>query len=264
MQELKLDSKPADKNNEIIIVEVSGYVDQSNSHELQKLFDDILESSVYKVIVDFSDLFYMSSAGWGIFVGEVKRFRDHGGDIRLAAMRPDIYDVYQMLEFYHILDDFNTVLEAAHSFDENLTHLDLMEEDKNDMDNVIKNAQIPEKADEIVEIDSEKREDAAYEEDKVAETPPDATTDTEANNEPEIDLVPQKLEHTIKLSQLPLQAKIRRVVADNPMLGLIGIRRALSNDHFGNVKIGWFRLWYLMKELDLNSKAKRYRFYRSC
>ena len=28
----------------------------------------------------------MSSAGWGIFVGEVKRFREKGGDIKLVNM----------------------------------------------------------------------------------------------------------------------------------------------------------------------------------
>ena len=89
------------------MVELDGHIDQSNSHQLQKMFDNILQSGCSKVIVDFNRLFYMSSSGWGVFVGEIKRFRDLEGDIKLTNMNPEIYDVYQMLEFYHIFDDYN-------------------------------------------------------------------------------------------------------------------------------------------------------------
>ncbi len=129
MEKIQIDSKFADKNGEIMIVELGGHVDQSNSFQLQKMFDDIIESKVFKVIVDFKSLHYMSSAGWGIFVGEVKRFRENGGDIRLAAMNPEINDVYQMLEFYHILDDFTTVEEAAASFESDDDVLDIVDDD---------------------------------------------------------------------------------------------------------------------------------------
>lgn len=116
MEQVQIDSKFADKHGEIMVVELGGHIDQSNSYQLQKMFDNIIQSGCFKVIVDFTKLYYMSSAGWGVFIGEIKRFRDNSGDIKLASMNPDIYDVYQMLEFYHILEDYTTVQEAALSF----------------------------------------------------------------------------------------------------------------------------------------------------
>jgi anti-sigma B factor antagonist len=60
---------------------------------------------------------YISSAGWGIFIGEIKEIRNHGGDLKLAGMVPDVYEVFQLLEFQSILDAFPTTEEAVRAFD---------------------------------------------------------------------------------------------------------------------------------------------------
>ena len=116
MNEIVIDTQFADQKGDIVIIKLSGFIDQTNSFGLQRTFDDILASGCNKIIIDFSYVLYISSAGWGIFVGEIKRFRDEGGDIKLANMTPDIYEVYQMLEFYHIFEDYNSIESAIQSF----------------------------------------------------------------------------------------------------------------------------------------------------
>ncbi len=116
MEGLKIKTNFYVNNNDIIIVELGGYVDQTNSAEVEKVISDILKSGKRKIIFDLSELVYMSSAGWGIFVGEIKTVRDQEGDIKLAAMTPEVYEVFQMLEFYHIIQDYVTVQEAVASF----------------------------------------------------------------------------------------------------------------------------------------------------
>ena len=90
MEQVQIESKFAGKHGEIMVLELSGHIDQSNSYQLQKMFDNIIHSGCFKVIVDFGKLYYMSSAGWGVFIGEIKRFRDNGGDIKLANMNVGI------------------------------------------------------------------------------------------------------------------------------------------------------------------------------
>ena len=68
----------------------------------------------------------------------------------------------------------------------------------------------------------------------------------------------------VKLTELPVAEKIKKVISENPIVTLFQIKKIISHDHFGNTKISTFKLWRLLRALDLNSKEKRYRYYRSC
>ncbi len=269
MEKLKIDSKFADQSGEIMVVELGGHVDQSNSYQLERLFDNIIESGCYRVIVDFSKVYYMSSAGWGVFVGEIKRFRDRGGDIKLANMNPDIYEVYQMLEFYHILDDYPSVEAAAAAFKKDQEEIDMVideieeEEKEKVQEQPQPSAQDTEETVEEIELEEivpEKEEEEKIEETKEI-TP---ITSTEFGKETVHEFIPTSLQTDVKLADLPLPEKIKRVIAQNPLIGIWGIRKILRHEHFGRTKVGIFKLYKILRDLDLNTKAKRYRFYRSC
>ncbi|MHB2147432.1 STAS domain-containing protein [Calditrichota bacterium LG25] len=267
MEKLQIDSKFADQSGEIMVVELGGHVDQSNSYQLERLFDNIIESGCYRVIVDFSKVYYMSSAGWGVFVGEIKRFRDRGGDIKLANMNPDIYEVYQMLEFYHILDDYPSVEAAAAAFKKDQEEIDLVIDEIEEGESEEATAappETPEQEESIEEIDLEEIvADSAKTKDKEkSETTPISSTDF--GKEAVHDFVPTSLHTDVKLADLPLPEKIKRVIAQNPLIGIWGIRKILRHEHFGRTKVGIFKLYKILRDLDLNTKAKRYRFYRSC
>lgn len=267
MENIQINSKFADKNGEIMIIDLSGHVDQSNSLQLQKTFDDIIDSSVFKIVVNFNDLQYMSSAGWGIFVGEVKRFRENGGDIKLAAMNPEINDVYQMLEFYHILDDYQTVEEASAAFGTEDDVLDIVSENEGIKD--LPKIKAKTENDDTAEIDL--TDDIEEKEDTIKEGPKDkadviemipSVSSGKTLGSSKVAFNPIKTD--VKLAELPVAEKIKKVISENPIVTLFQIKKIISHDHFGNTKISTFKLWRLLRALDLNSKEKRYRFYRSC
>ncbi|RMH60182.1 MAG: anti-sigma factor antagonist [Calditrichaeota bacterium] len=264
--QIQIDSKFADKQGEIMIVELGGHVDQTNSFQLEKMFEDILESQVFKVIVDFKELHYMSSAGWGIFVGEVKQFREHGGDIKLACMSPEIADVFNMLEFYHILEDYQTVEEAARAFDGDEDILDLTEGVAGAGDVPKSTASEAEQEEIQVEDGAEHESDEKLEMDtgEVIEMVPNVAAPAPKEFVPP-GVVFNPLERTdVKLDELPLTEKIKKVVAENPLVTPWQIKKILKHEQFGHTRVSIFKLWRLLKELDLNSREKRYRFYRSC
>lgn len=272
MEKITIDSKFADQDGEVMVVELGGHVDQSNSYQLQKMFDSIIQSGCFKVIVDFKNLFYMSSAGWGVFVGEIKRFRENGGDIKLATMNPEIYDVYQMLEFYHILDDYPRVEDAAASFGKDTDELDLVpnEPDEHEPipmpvpeDTAIEEIDLT-KDEKTIEMDvteSRDKKDAVAE---VIDFIPNGGQGSSFKEGTSKEFIPHTLQKDVKLAELPKAEKVKRVVAENPLVGIWGIRRVLRHEHFGKTRMGIFELWRLLRDLDLNNKHKRYRYYRSC
>jgi anti-sigma B factor antagonist len=95
---------------------VSGYLDTTTAGELETALYGLLDREVFKIVVDLSGVNYISSAGWGIFIGEIKRIRNHGGDLKLAGMVGDVHEVFQLLEFHSILEAHTTTQEAIGAF----------------------------------------------------------------------------------------------------------------------------------------------------
>lgn len=100
----------------VSVLKVSGYLDTTTAGELENALYGLLDRNAYRIVVDLSGVNYISSAGWGIFIGEIKRIRNHGGDLKLAGMVGDVYEVFQLLEFHSILESYPTSQEAVNAF----------------------------------------------------------------------------------------------------------------------------------------------------
>lgn len=264
MEKLFADTKYIDESGEIIVLELGGYVDQSNNHQVEKLFENIIDSGCYKVIVDFSKVTYMSSAGWGVFIGEIKRFRDRGGDIKLANMNPDLYEVFQMLEFYHIFEDYSSIAAAKESFMDHQGEMDLVT-DEEQTEKTLEAKSLSEETEESVEeIDLE----YILSDGKSTEAETQFSQSEAKVNSDNKSKVSQQdfvlLHKESKLADLPLQEKIKRIIAQNPLVNIFQIRKILKHEHFGHTRVGIVKLYKILRDMDLHTKAKRYRFYQSC
>jgi len=107
---------PGSNANNVSILSVSGYLDTTTASELESALLGLVRKGMYRVVVDLSGVNYISSAGWGIFIGEIKEIRSHGGDLKLAGMIGEVREVYQLLEFHSILQDFDTTDDAVAAF----------------------------------------------------------------------------------------------------------------------------------------------------
>lgn len=94
------------QNRGVSVLRVSGYVDTTTSPELERRMQALLREKRYHIVVDLSRVEYISSAGWGIFISEIREIREHGGDLKLAGMVADVREVFDLLEFENILQAF--------------------------------------------------------------------------------------------------------------------------------------------------------------
>jgi anti-sigma B factor antagonist len=93
-------------NRGVSILRVSGYVDTTTSPELERRMQALLREKRYHIVVDLSRVEYISSAGWGIFISEIREIREQGGDLKLAGMIADVREVFDLLEFENILQSY--------------------------------------------------------------------------------------------------------------------------------------------------------------
>lgn len=106
----------AAKNPVVSVLRVSGYVDTTTSPDLERRLQALLRENRYHIVVDLAGVEYISSAGWGIFISEIREIREQGGDLKLAGMIADVREVFDLLEFENILQAYPDAELAVSSF----------------------------------------------------------------------------------------------------------------------------------------------------
>lgn len=226
MEGIQVSTEIAGSRNHISIIKVGGYIDTTTSSELERALDSLLKQGRFFIIVDLGNVDYISSAGWGIFISEIKSIRENGGDLKLVRMVPDVYEIFELLEFHHILDVYDTVDEAINKFE------------------MLEAAGKPV----AKEITLPQAEPAQAE----AQQPEVKTEEAVA--------VAEETSEEINPASLSLQEKIKMIVKENPTYGALKIKRELNMIKYGFTRIGWMKVRAELKRLKLNSTARRYKF----
>jgi anti-sigma B factor antagonist len=117
MEGIQVSVEKVGSQGEVSVIRVGGYIDTTTSAELERALDSLLKTGVVHVIIDLVNVDYISSAGWGIFISEIKGIRERGGDLKLVRMIPDVYEVFELLEFHYILKAYDSIEEAIRDFD---------------------------------------------------------------------------------------------------------------------------------------------------
>ena len=104
--------------NDASEVRVDGVIDTATATQLEEVFDSLLKRGRYRIVVDLAGVDYVSSAGWGIFISNIRDVRANDGDIKLANMIPNVYEIYDLLEFDNVLRAYESVEDARADFGE--------------------------------------------------------------------------------------------------------------------------------------------------
>jgi anti-sigma B factor antagonist len=116
MPDIEVNVSYAGDSENIAVIAASGFIDTTTAPELEKKLEEQLALNKYKIIVNLENIDYVSSAGWGVFVSEIREIRENSGDLVLVNMSPDVYDVYELMEFSSILKSYDSLNEAIAGF----------------------------------------------------------------------------------------------------------------------------------------------------
>ena len=116
MENISISLSESGRESNVSRVRVDGVVDTLTAGELEEVMSSLLKRDRFKIVIDLAGVDYISSAGWGIFISHIRDVRANGGDIRLANMIPDVYEIFELLEFDNVLQAHESVDEAVDSF----------------------------------------------------------------------------------------------------------------------------------------------------
>ncbi len=97
-------------------IRVDGVIDTLTAGKLEEVLDSLMKRGRVRMILDLAGVDYVSSAGWGIFISHIKDVRSQGGDIKLANMIANVYEIYELLEFNNVLRAYSSMDDARDDF----------------------------------------------------------------------------------------------------------------------------------------------------
>jgi anti-sigma B factor antagonist len=100
------------------VLALAGYLDAHTAPEFEKAVETEFEAGRVKLVVECSRLTYISSAGLGVFMSFIEEIRSAGGDIKICALDPKVFQVFDILGFSALFDILPDLPAAVRRFQE--------------------------------------------------------------------------------------------------------------------------------------------------
>ena len=104
------------ERGDISIINLKGFLDAHTAPALENNFTQLINSSKYKIVVNFEELAYISSAGLGVFMAYIESIRDNRGDIKLTNMSDKVFNIFDLLGFPLLYEIYKNEEEAIMKF----------------------------------------------------------------------------------------------------------------------------------------------------
>ena len=100
----------------VTVIKIEGNLDTQTSPEAQEELDRIVEDGARKLLIDFADLTYISSAGLRVLLATAKKLTTEQGEMRMCNMNEVVKEVFEVSGFSTIFKVFPTDAEALAGF----------------------------------------------------------------------------------------------------------------------------------------------------
>jgi anti-sigma B factor antagonist len=103
--------------NTVEVLDLVGELDAHTVLELEAAFKKCRHDGKHQIVVNGTNLLYISSAGLGSILGHKDDVRELGGDIKIAGLKPNVFEVFDLLGLPLLFNIVNTEEEAIALFE---------------------------------------------------------------------------------------------------------------------------------------------------
>ena len=94
------------------LIGLAGRIDSTNSGQIEAAILDRVRQGATRVVLDFSRLDYISSAGLRVVLILAKKLKQTGGRLAVCALKPNIHSIFEVSGFLPLLKVCATSEEA--------------------------------------------------------------------------------------------------------------------------------------------------------
>ncbi len=96
-----LDIKTEEREG-VVLVLPRGKIDPLTVEDFERELEKNIKEGKVKIVLDCSELEYISSAGLGVLIGHIEEIREKGGDLVICCASPRVYQIFDLLGFTKI------------------------------------------------------------------------------------------------------------------------------------------------------------------
>ena len=105
-----------ESKGDVLILKMSGRLDAVSSPAVERKIFDYLDHDKHKLLLDFSGIDYLSSAGLRMLLSVTKKIRSLSGKLILYSITANVMEILKMSGFDHVLDIALTEEEGVRRF----------------------------------------------------------------------------------------------------------------------------------------------------
>lgn len=102
-----------EKRGNVKIVGLRGRLDANSSPLAEKRLQGFIEQGEERIVLDLSELTYISSLGLRIFIATAKNIQKVNGKLALAGLNDHIYEIFKIARFTTIFSIYPKCEEAV-------------------------------------------------------------------------------------------------------------------------------------------------------
>jgi len=100
----------------VAVIEIPERLDAGCSNELKDKINEIVNESIYNIVINLSNTNFIDSSGLGALVSKISVCKANGGDIKLAAPGKRVFEILQITHLDKVLNYYHDLEEAINSF----------------------------------------------------------------------------------------------------------------------------------------------------
>lgn len=100
------------KKDNVLVISLKGKLDAVTAAEFDKKLESLLAEGEKALIINFSELEYISSAGLRCILALAKQLKEKGGKMTFAGLKGVVKDVFELSGFCSIFQIFGSEAEA--------------------------------------------------------------------------------------------------------------------------------------------------------
>ena len=105
-----------ERNDGVLIIGLEGRLDATSSKMFEEKTLATIDAGETRLVIDLSQLDYVSSAGLRVFLLASKRLNPAGGKLVLCSLQEPVKEVFEIVGFFSVLSILGSKDEALKSF----------------------------------------------------------------------------------------------------------------------------------------------------
>ena len=104
------------ESGDVRILSFQGNLDTNTSPEAESQINGLIDGGAQKLLVNFENLDYISSAGLRVLLATAKKLKGNGGDLKICCLNQTVQEVFDISGFVTILSVTSSEEEALGAF----------------------------------------------------------------------------------------------------------------------------------------------------